>query len=62
MLTLNFESFPFRTFMNCHVVYLSVFELEQCSLHINGVEFDQDYNSDHLKNWLSICTQKKLVY
>ena len=26
-----------------NAVTLSVFELEKCSLHINGVEFDKDF-------------------
>ena len=27
---------------------MSVFELEQCSLHINGVEIEKDVNGDQL--------------
>ena len=29
-----------------NAVTLSVFELEKCSLHINGVEFDKDFNGN----------------
>ena len=27
---------------------LSVFQLEECSLHINGVEIDKDFNGDQV--------------
>ena len=31
-----------------NAVTLSVFELEKCSLHINGVEFDKDFNGNQI--------------
>ena len=39
-----FESFPLMILMNFlkNSVTSPVFELDQCSLHINGVELDQD--------------------
>ena len=29
-------------------VTMSVFELEKCSLHINGVEFDKEFNGNQI--------------
>ena len=45
---LNFERFLLtilRDFLK-NAVTLSVFELDKCSLHINGVAFDKDFNGD----------------
>ena len=47
---LHFEGFPFMILMNFlkNSVTSPVFELEQCSLHINGVELDQDCTGDQI--------------
>ena len=46
----NFESIYFENLMNLlnNSVTSLVFELEQCFLHINRVELDQDYNGDEI--------------
>ena len=35
-------------------VTLSDFELQQCSFHINGVEFDKDLNGDQITPWFCL--------
>ena len=41
-----------------NTVTLAVFELEQCSLHINGVELDQDYTGDQIPPYWLVVTIK----